>query len=325
LTVREAPIAIAMFELMLHADAERVEMISDALLDELGAQSVSVEDADGAIDVQQSLYGEPGMVQLRAAWPRSTVSALFSDEPSATAAAALLLAQPWAAGITRVQHIRAVPDEDWVRLTQEQFPAVEITPRFWVAPSWHERPAAAMRLIRLDPGMAFGTGTHPTTRMCLRWIARNATLRTTAWTRVLDYGCGSGILAIGAALHGALEVDAVDIDPAALDVTRANAKANQVHINAAAPDLAHGHYELVLANILANPLKLLAPLLTQHVAPSGELVLAGILERQADELAGAYAPWCSLAVDDSDDGWILMTARWSTDIAAHQPHGMIPP
>ena len=161
------------------------------------------------------------------------------------------------------------------------------------------------RVIRLDPGLAFGTGTHPTTRMCLRWIAAQAQ----AWPRVLDYGCGSGILAIGAALHGARAVDAVDIDAAAVEATRANALANGVALRTGLPELAAGAYDLVLANILAQPLKLLAPLLAGHLAPGAPLVLAGILERQAGEIRDAYAPWCDLAVSDREDGWILMTGR----------------
>jgi ribosomal protein L11 methyltransferase len=202
-----------------------------------------------------------------------------------------------------VQALQAVPDEDWVRLTQSQFAPVEITPTFWIVPSWHEAPAAAEQVIRLDPGLAFGTGTHPTTRMCLRWIARHAA----TWARVLDYGCGSGILAIGAVLHGARSVDAVDIDPAAVESARANAQANGVALRTALPDAAEGRYELVLANILAQPLKLLAPLLTGHLAPGAPLVLAGILERQAGELREAYAPWCTIDVADREDGWVLMT------------------
>jgi len=165
------------------------------------------------------------------------------------------------------------------------------------------------QVIRLDPGLAFGTGTHPTTRMCLRWTAQHAPARASHWSRVLDYGCGSGILAIGAALHGATNIEAVDIDPAAVESTRMNAVANGVTLAAGLPDAAHGAYPLVYANILATPLKLLAPLLCAHVAPGGDLVLAGILERQADELIAAYAPWLDLAVGDNDDGWILMTAR----------------
>ena len=157
--------------------------------------------------------------------------------------------------------------------------------------------------------MAFGTGTHPTTRMCLRWTAQHAAAKSSGWTRVLDYGCGSGILAIAAALHGARAVDAVDIDPAAVESTQANALANRVALNAGLPDAAKGYYNTVLANILATPLKVLAPLLRSHVAAGGSLVLAGILERQADELKEAYAPYAALEVSDSEDGWILMTGR----------------
>jgi ribosomal protein L11 methyltransferase len=201
--------------------------------------------------------------------------------------------------------IQPVPDQDWVRLTQSQFEPVEITPSFWIVPTWHEPPAQAREVIRLDPGLAFGTGTHPTTRMCLRWIAQHPP----RGQRVLDYGCGSGILAIGAAKHGAATVDAVDIDEAAVRSTEANAQANGVQLAAGLPDRASGQYGTVLANILATPLKVLAPLLRGHVAPGGSLVLAGILARQADELKEAYAPYCSLAVSDEEDGWILMTAR----------------
>jgi ribosomal protein L11 methyltransferase len=202
-----------------------------------------------------------------------------------------------------------VAEQDWVRLTQAQFQPVPIDDGFWIVPSWHAVPTGATRVLRLDPGLAFGTGTHPTTRMCLRWIARQAATRRDHWNRVLDYGCGSGILAIGAALFGARGIDAVDIDPAAVTATRDNAAANGVTLSAGLPEAASGIYPLVLANILATPLKLLAPLLAGHVAPGGDLVLAGILERQADELRAAYAPWLALSVADRDDGWILMTAR----------------
>lgn len=296
-----------MVELHLLAPEARVELVSDALIDELGALSVSVEDADAQTPAEHALFGEPGMPPPAAGWERSVVKALFDDETSATEAAALLLAQGWADGV-HVQSLQAVPDEDWVRLTQSQFSPVEIAPGFWVVPSWHTPPADATRSIRLDPGLAFGTGTHPTTRMCLRWTADHAS-ESARWQRVLDYGCGSGILAIGAALYGAKAIDAVDIDTAAVESTRANARDNGVSVNAGLPELARGEYPLVYANILASPLKLLAPLLSAHVAQGGDLVLAGILERQADELKAAYAPWLALEVSNTIDGWILMTAR----------------
>ena len=297
-----------MVELFLLAPETCVENASDALIDELDALSVSVEDADANSEDEQAQFGEPGMPAPRAGWRRSVLRALFADEATASEAVTLLLAQDWAQGI-HVQAITPVEDQDWVRLTQSQFAPVPVTPEFWIVPSWHAPPAKATRVIRLDPGLAFGTGTHPTTRMCLRWIARRAPHRSAGWARVLDYGCGSGILAIAAALHGAQLVDAVDIDPGAVESTQANALANGVAVQAALPKAAQGKYALVLANILATPLKLLAPLLCGHVANGGDLVLAGILERQAEALTAAYAPWLALSVTDREDGWILLTAR----------------
>jgi ribosomal protein L11 methyltransferase len=292
---------MALFELSLMCPEDRVEQLSDAL-DALDAVSVSVEDADAQTDAEQALFGEPGMPPPKDGWQRSRVTALFPDEALAREAAELLKAQDFFDGC-QVLAMAPVPEQDWVRLTQSQFTPVGITPEFWIVPTWHEPPAAAKRIIRLDPGLAFGTGTHPTTRMCLRWIATHA-----VQGRVLDYGCGSGILAIGAAKFGADDVMAVDIDPAAIQATELNAVANNVVLAAGMPERADGLYGTVLANILASPLKVLAPLLCAHVAPGGNLVLAGILERQADELMAAYAPHCQLVVADREDGWILMTA-----------------
>ena len=294
-----------MFELRLLCPEDHVETVSDAL-DALDALSVSVEDADAQTDAEQALFGEPGMPPPKEGWQRSRVIALFPDEASAEEAAKLLQLQDFFADC-RLLGLAKVPDEDWVRLTQSQFSPVEITPEFWIVPTWHEPPEQARQVIRLDPGLAFGTGTHPTTRMCLRWIARRPA--TAALGRVLDYGCGSGILAIGAAKHGAQAIDAVDIDPAAVTSSRDNAAANGVTLKPGLPELARGEYPLVIANILATPLKLLAPLLSAHVAPGGRLILAGILERQAAELKAAYAPWLALDVGDEEDGWILMTAQ----------------
>lgn len=299
-----------MFELLLLAPESAVEWVSDALMDELDALSVSVEDADADTPQERALFGEPGMPVAQPGWQRSVVKALFATEEAATEAATLLLAQE-GGGDIHVQRLQEVQQQDWVRLTQSQFAPVEITPSFWIVPSWHEPPEGARHVIRLDPGLAFGTGTHPTTRMCLRWIARNADSLGNHWARALDYGCGSGILAIGAALHGARGIDAVDIDPAAVAATQANAQANGVELHAGLPEACSGQYPLVLANILATPLKLLAPLLCGHLQSGGRLVLAGILERQAEELQAAYAPWLPLQVSDQEDGWILMTGTRS--------------
>ncbi|TFZ05313.1 50S ribosomal protein L11 methyltransferase [Ramlibacter henchirensis] len=292
-----------MFELRLLCAEAQVESLGDAL-EALDALSVSVEDADAQTDAEQALFGEPGLPPPREGWQRSRVLALFQRREQAEDAVRLLQAQDFFAGC-KVLGLEEVQEQDWVRLTQSQFAPVDITPHFWIVPSWHEPPAQAKQVIRLDPGLAFGTGTHPTTRMCLRWIARNPPRAQ----RVLDYGCGSGILAIGAAKFGASEVDAVDIDEAAVRATQDNAQANDVTLRTGLPDMAKGRYQTVLANILATPLKVLAPLLCGHVAPGGALVLAGILERQEDELRQAYAPHARLEVSDREDGWILMTAR----------------
>jgi len=297
-----------MHELVLRVSLPLVEAVSDALIDELGALSVSVEDADAGTGDEQALFGEPDMAAPQEGWQRSTLNALFSDDVQASHAAAALLSQGWGDEVVALG-VHVVPDQDWVRLTQSQFAPVAITPGFWVVPSWHQPPADAARVIRLDPGLAFGTGTHPTTRMCLAWVARHAVLLAAPGARVLDYGCGSGILAIGAALHGARDIDAVDIDPAAVQATEDNAAANGVRLRSGLPERASGRYDVVLANILATPLKLLAPLLIELLADGGQLVLAGILERQAAELQDAYAPLLALQVSDAQDGWILMTGE----------------
>jgi len=291
-----------MFELSLLCSQYQVETLSEALM-ALDALSVSVEDADAHTDQEQALFGEPGMPAPAQAWMRSQMIALFADQALAEQAAHILKLQDFFNNASLIR-IAEVPPQDWVRLTQSQFEPVEITPDLWVVPSWHEAPAQARQVIRLDPGLAFGTGTHPTTRMCLRWIA----LHLHKGSRVLDYGCGSGILAIGAALCGADQVDAVDIDADAVTAAHANAVANQVSINTGLPDLAQGQYSLVVANILAAPLKVLAPLLCGHIAQGGHLVLAGILSRQIEEIQQAYAPYLQLQVADTQDGWVLMTA-----------------
>ena len=291
-----------LFELCLMCPEAQIEDLSEAL-DALDALSVSVEDADAQTDAEQALFGEPGMPAPKEGWMRSRITALFATEALAQEAAEILPQQDFFAGCQQLD-LRAVEEQDWVRLTQSQFAPVEVTPEFWIVPTWHEPPAQATTVIRLDPGLAFGTGTHPTTHMCLRWIATQPPLGT-----VLDYGCGSGILAIGAMKFGASNAVAVDIDPPAIEATQQNAADNGVTLQAGMPELAQGKFDVVIANILATPLKVLAPLLCSHIADGGHLVLAGILERQADELIAAYAPYVQLRVADSQDGWILMTAH----------------
>ena len=292
-----------MFELRLQCPQTQVELISDALM-ALDALSVSVEDADAHTDQEQALFGEPNMPAPAAGWLRSHLIALFADEALARDAAKLLALQPFFEDCNLLS-INLVPEQDWVRLTQSQFEPVPITTTFWVVPSWHEPPVGAQWVLRLDPGLAFGTGTHPTTRMCLRWIAEHPPKAQ----RVLDYGCGSGILAIGAAMLGAASVDAVDIDPDAVTAAQANAMANRVQLNLGLPNIAVGVYPLVVANILAAPLKVLAPLLCSHVAHGGTLLLAGLLERQTEEIQEAYKPHLKLEVADTQEGWVLMRGQ----------------
>ncbi len=293
-----------MIELAMRAPQSLVEPLSETLMDELGACSVSIEDDDADTEDEQALFGEPGVPVPAAGWQRSLVRALFEHMSTAEQAAAAVLAAHGQA--VELRALQAVADQDWVRATQAQFQPVEVCEGFWIVPSWHAPPPDARIAIRLDPGLAFGTGTHPTTRMCLRWVARHVGAGS---DRVLDYGCGSGILGIAAALHGARAVEAVDIDPAAVQATHDNALANGVTLRAALPAAASGRYSVVLANILARPLELLAPLLCGHVGPGGSLVLAGLLDRQVQALQTAYAPWIDLQVTDSEEGWVLLSGR----------------
>ena len=294
-----------MHSLMVLVAAASVDAVSDLLSDDCAALSVSIEDADAGSAAEAPVFDEPG-VASNVRWQRARLSALFADEAAAIAAAALLAVDAAAAGV-QIESIAPVDDRDWVRITQAQFGPTEIDAGFWIVPTWSVVPPAATRVIRLDPGMAFGTGTHPTTRMCLRWIAHNAPARPAPWPRVLDYGCGSGVLAIAAALFGAALVEAIDIDPAAIQAAQANALANAVALRTGNAESVDGRYSLIVANILATPLKLLAPLLASHLEIGGELVLSGILATQAEDLRTSYLPWLRLRVTEQDDGWILMT------------------
>ncbi|MGC8806767.1 MAG: 50S ribosomal protein L11 methyltransferase [Thiomonas sp.] len=288
-------------EVTLPVSEAQADALSDALL-ELGALSVSVEDRFGDTEQEQALYGEPGMPAPKGAWAQSLLRVLFADEAQADAALAALLA---ADALPDLQDVRqaTVEDQDWVRLTQSQFQPVSIADALWIVPSWHTPPDTSAPVIRLDPGLAFGTGTHPTTRLCLEWLARQPLQHKS----VLDYGCGSGILAIAAAKFGAAQVVGVDIDPDAVQSTRANAAENQVAVQAGLPDsVADDRFDVVVANILSAPLKLLAPAIAAHVRPAGALVLSGILERQAEELIAAYAPYAALQIDRSLEGWVCL-------------------
>ena len=281
-------------------DASHAESMCDALL-EAGALAASIEDADAGTPDEQPQFGEPGSVNSPG-WIHSRVVALL--EPDADVPA--LLAEACAAiGLARVPAwaAEAVAEQNWVQLTQSQFDPIRVSQRLWIVPSWHEAPDPAAVNLVLDPGMAFGTGSHPTTRLCLEWLERNVA----EGCSVLDYGCGSGILAIAAARLGAGRVAGVDIDPQAVDAARANAERNRVTAVFAESTLpVAAEYDLVVANILSNPLRVLAPAICAHVRSGGRLALSGILREQADEIRAIYAPWVPLEVADVREDWVCL-------------------
>ena len=290
----------------MRADARVADALSDALLEQ-GALSVSVEDAVAGTTEEVALYGEPGMPAVTA-WPQSLINALCEkqlDHAQLVAAACSQL------GMARVPDFQVEPvaEQDWVRRSQSQFEPIRISSKLWIVPSWAVAPDPDAINLVLDPGLAFGTGSHPSTRLCLQWLER--TVR--GGERVLDYGCGSGILAIAALRLGANAALGVDVDPLALPAAQANAQRNRVDarfIDAeTAPDF---EADLVVANILANPLILLAPLLAGYTAgKTGRIALSGILRTQAQEVAEAYAPWFSMRVADGDGDWALLEGRRS--------------
>jgi ribosomal protein L11 methyltransferase len=298
-------------EIVIEVPRSHAETLSDALM-EAGALSVSVEDADEGTAAEKPLFGEPGMEPDEAAWERSRVVALTDASADH---AALVHEAAQASGLdpnasTLPYSLRPVAEQDWVRLTQSQFDPIHIGRHIWVVPSWHDAPDPNGLVLELDPGLAFGTGSHPTTRLCMEWLEENLPKNVS----VLDYGCGSGILAMVAKKLGAATVDGVDIDPQAIESARYNSERNHCDIAYYLPeefaDAAHAKtFDVVVANILSSPLKLMAPLLSSRVAPNGYLVLSGILARQADEVATAYAPFIKMAVWAERDGWVALAGQ----------------
>jgi ribosomal protein L11 methyltransferase len=278
------------------ADAERW---ADALLD-AGALAIDTTDPNAGSSAEIAQYDEPGVASA-GLWPVSRLSALFAQDADAGAALNRVSA---ALGSQVPAHtIVAIADDDWVRKTQQQFQPICVAPGMWIVPSWCEPVDVNAINLTLDPGMAFGTGSHPTTRMCLRWLERHLAGGET----VLDYGCGSGILAIAAAKLGASAVAGVDVDAQAIVASRDNARLNKVTARFALPELSEASpYDVVVANILANPLQLLAPLLAAHVRIGGHIVLSGILEAQALAVMAAYAPWFTIDVWNSEEGWVAL-------------------
>lgn len=295
-------------EIVIEVERDHAEALSDALMD-AGALSVSVEDADEGTEAEQPLFGEPGMEPKEAAWEHSRVVALVpadADHAAVVAEAATAIELPAVPSYS----IRPVEEQDWVRLTQSQFDPIHIGKNIWVVPSWHDAPDPNGLVLELDPGLAFGTGSHPTTRLCMEWLEANAP----EGLSVLDYGCGSGILAMVAKKLGAAQVLGVDIDPQAIESARYNSERNHCDIEYFLPeefaDPSHPQtFDVVVANILSSPLKLMAPMLSSKVAPGGRLVLSGILVRQADEVAAAYAPFIKMTVWAEHEGWVVLSGQ----------------
>jgi len=300
-------------ELIFTVAAETAEPLGDALL-ELGALSVTVEDdAAGGYD-ENPLYGEPGLHPEVQAWDRSAVTALFNPEIDSSDSAEFipeLLASLKEAGFHLDPPLeKTVEEQDWVRLTQSQFAPIQIGERIWVVPSWHDAPIDPNAIcLAVDPGLAFGTGSHPTTHLCLLWLEQQSHLQNVS---LLDYGCGSGILAIAAAKLGCHPVIGTDIDPQAIVAARSNAEINHTSItfvlpNEGAPELAsETQYDIVMANILANPLQVLAPVLVNKMKSGGRIVLSGVLARQAEEVIATYSQWLTLSIWRESEGWVCL-------------------
>ncbi|MBL8524412.1 MAG: 50S ribosomal protein L11 methyltransferase [Betaproteobacteria bacterium] len=285
--------AIATLEL----SRDQAEALSDALI-EAGALSVNVEDAQKGTADEKPIFGEPGAET--GLWDRCLLSAMFAD--GADLAAAISQASAAAEMATPDFSISSLDDEDWVKKNRDQFQPIRISDRIWIVPTWHQAPQADAINISLDPGAAFGTGSHPTTRLCLQWLEEN--IAKVPKPSVIDYGCGSGILAIAAMKLGAASTIGVDIDTQAVEAARYNAKQNDVDIRFSTTDQTlDAIADITVANILANPLKVLAPLLASHTRAGGRLVLAGILDHQADEIITIYRDWFDMSVWKRDEGW----------------------
>jgi ribosomal protein L11 methyltransferase len=294
---------MAWVSLSVEVEGTRAEDLADALL-EHGALSVEVTDADAGTAHETPLIGEPGEA-AEAAWPRSLLSALLDahlDPVQTLGAACNAIGMPAVAH----WHTESVSPRDWVRATQQQFGPIEISSRLWIVPSWCQPPGPEVLMLKLDPGLAFGTGAHPTTWQCLRWLDEHLRFGQS----VLDYGCGSGILAIAAKKLGAGRVVAIDIDPDALEVSSRNARENGVMVDVLLPDeLPSEGFDVVVANILAGPLKLLAPVLAAHTSLGGQIVLAGILDAQDRAVRAAYAEWFDAVQYCRQAGWTCLVGQ----------------
>jgi ribosomal protein L11 methyltransferase len=293
---------LAWQRISLVVEGRRAEALAEALEAE-GALSTELLDADAGTAEERSVFAEPGADAPP--WPRCRVSALFAESHDTSRAIEGALAASGAQSLGAASLDR-LEDADWVRETQRQFEPIRVGKRLWIVPTWHEAPEPDAINIVLDPGAAFGTGSHPTTRLCLAWLEE----RVIPGDTVLDYGCGSGILAIAAMKLGAAAATGVDIDPLALEAARYNSGRNAVALELrSAQQTLPKPSRITVANILANPLRMLAPLLASHTEPGGSIALSGILAEQAASVIEAYAPWCELRVQGEEQGWVLVAGR----------------
>ena len=286
-------------QIRIQTAKKHTEQSEDCLL-EVGAQSVTFTDA-----ADQPIL-EPG-VDETPIWDEVVVTGLFSDDSPLPAL--LQHIESCLKGIDYRCESEILEEQNWTRTWMDHFHAMAFGKRLWVVPLHIEPPDPQAVNLRLDPGLAFGTGTHPTTSLCLRWLDSNITDQGT----LLDYGCGSGILAIAACMLGVKQADGVDIDPQALSATQDNAEVNQVsqQIHCYLPDEynrqhTHTQYDIVMANILSGPLAELAPTLAAHCRSGGDIVLSGILEEQAQNVLAAYADYFSMDAPVVDGDWVLL-------------------
>ncbi len=285
--------------LKIQANEQNADAISDALMN-IGALSASIEDANAETVAEQAIFGEPGDPPP-GIWQQNIVTAMFDED---TDVGQIIDALSQETAIPKFQYrTEIIAEQDWVRATQAQFDPIKITDKLWIVPTWHEAPNKDAINIVLDPGLAFGTGSHPTTHLCLEWLTQQK-----AMTSVLDYGCGSGILAIAAKKLGAKHVVGVDIDDQAIIASGYNAQQNQVDIEFFdANAFTHQTFDIVVANILSSALMVLAPALAKYCNTGGKIALSGILENQKEALIKRYSEWFNMDAPKQDDAWILLT------------------
>ena len=291
---------MAWVSLHIEAHSQNADLLSDTLM-EIGALSASIEDANAETPDEQPIFGEPGDPPP-GIWNKNIISALFNDD--ADIAEVMAQVKEITGFEDLVYSTEMVAEQDWVRATQSQFDPIKITNDLWIVPTWHDAPNPNALNIVLDPGLAFGTGSHPTTHLCLAWLVD----QVKPHDHVLDYGCGSGILAIAAKKLGAAEVVGVDIDAQAIISSEFNAEQNQVSADFyMATDYPEKQADIVVANILSSALSVLAPALAGACKQNGRIALSGILREQAEQVSAIYAEWFTMDAPVFMDSWTLLT------------------